>query len=88
LKKWVRTKHAIFFRLSNKTVQVVFHDHTEVLLTSEGRIVTYVDKHHVRTMYHLEDIMVEDLHADIKKRLKYSKDILHQLISGVKNEAE
>jgi len=88
LKKWVRTKHAIFFRLSNKTVQVVFHDHTEVLLTSEGRIVTYIDKHHVRTMYHLEDIMVENLHADIKKRLKYSKDILHQLISGVKNETE
>jgi hypothetical protein len=26
LKKWVRTKHAILFRLSNKTVQVVFFD--------------------------------------------------------------
>ena len=30
LKKWVRTKHAILFRLSNGTVQVVFYDHTEV----------------------------------------------------------
>lgn len=26
LKKWVRTKHAILFRISNKTVQVVFYD--------------------------------------------------------------
>lgn len=26
LKKWVRTKHAILFRLSNRTVQVVFYD--------------------------------------------------------------
>jgi hypothetical protein len=26
LKKWVRTRHAILFRLSNKTVQVVFFD--------------------------------------------------------------
>jgi hypothetical protein len=27
VKKWVRTKHAILFRLSNRTVQVVFYDH-------------------------------------------------------------
>jgi len=26
LKKWVKTRHAILFRLSNKTVQVVFFD--------------------------------------------------------------
>jgi hypothetical protein len=26
LKKWIRTKHAILFRLSNRTVQVVFYD--------------------------------------------------------------
>jgi hypothetical protein len=26
LKKWVRTKHAILFRISNRTVQVVFYD--------------------------------------------------------------
>ena len=26
LKKWVRTRHAILFRLSNRTVQVVFFD--------------------------------------------------------------
>ena len=44
LKKWVRTKHAILFRLSNQTVQVVFYDHTEILLSSEARIVTYVNK--------------------------------------------
>jgi len=81
LKKWVRTKHAILFRLSNKTVQVVFYDHTEILLSSEGRVVTYVDKRHDRTSYHLEDIMLSTQHADIKKRLKYVEGILHQLIS-------
>jgi len=44
LKKWVRTKHAILFRLSNQTVQIVFYDQTEVLLTPDNKYVTYVDK--------------------------------------------
>ena len=44
VKKWMRTKHAIIFRLSNKIVQVSFQDHTEILLNSESRLVTYVNK--------------------------------------------
>ena len=44
LKKWVRTRHAILFRLSNRTVQVLFFDRSEVLLSSEARMVTYVNK--------------------------------------------
>ena len=37
VKKWVRTRHAILFRLSNHTVQVIFLDGTEVILSSEVR---------------------------------------------------
>jgi hypothetical protein len=81
LKKWVRTRHAILFRLSNRTVQVNFFDHTEIVLSSEARLVTYVDRHSKRTTFPLSDI-VEFPRADIAKRLKYTKDILHQLISG------
>jgi polo-like kinase 1 len=49
VKKWLRTKHAILFRLSNKLVQVVFSDKTEILLnggdnSAKQRTVTYVDK--------------------------------------------
>ena len=32
VKKWMRTRHAIMFRLSNKIVQVNFQDHTELSL--------------------------------------------------------
>lgn len=81
LKKWVRTNHAILFRLSNQTIQIVFYDHTEILLTSEARIVTYVNKKNERESYRLEDIMIAADHADIKKRLKYSEGILKQLVS-------
>lgn len=50
VKKWMRTKHAIMFRLSNKIVQVNFQDHTEILLNSENRLVTYVNKRGERSI--------------------------------------
>ncbi len=81
LKKWVRTKHAILFRLSNQTVQVVFYDHTEILLSSEARIVTYVNKRRGRETFYLSDVMNAVEHNDIKKRLKYAEGILQQLIT-------
>jgi len=83
LKKWVRTRHAILFRLSNRTVQVVFFDHTEVLLSCEARSVTYVDKERNRETNDLAEVM-GGKRPDVQKRLKYTKDILHQLITGAK----
>eukprot|EP00934_Nitzschia_sp_Nitz4_P002464 Nitzschia sp. Nitz4//scaffold11_size288233//172946//175554//NITZ4_000786-RA/size288233-snap-gene-0.27-mRNA-1//1//CDS//3329534110//2454//frame0 len=84
LKKWVRTKHAIFFRLSDQTVQIVFYDHTEVLLTPDERHFTYVDKQRNRSTYFLTDELV-GCNQEIAKRLKYTKEILQQLVSGQKS---
>jgi polo-like kinase 1 len=81
LKKWVRTKHAIFFRLSDNTVQIVFYDHTEILLTPDERHVTYVDKQRDRKTYYLTDELV-GTNSEINKRLKYTKEILLQLVTG------
>lgn len=83
LKKWVRTKHAILFRLSDQTVQIVFYDQTEVLLTPDKRFVTYVDKKRTRCTYYLNDELVAT-NAELAKRLKYSKEIIQQLITGPK----
>jgi polo-like kinase 1 len=44
LKKVMKTRNAQLLRLSNKIVQVVFSDKTEIILSSESRLVTYVDK--------------------------------------------
>eukprot|EP00540_Astrosyne_radiata_P017838 CAMPEP_0116848186 /NCGR_PEP_ID=MMETSP0418-20121206/14852_1 /TAXON_ID=1158023 /ORGANISM="Astrosyne radiata, Strain 13vi08-1A" /LENGTH=360 /DNA_ID=CAMNT_0004479719 /DNA_START=36 /DNA_END=1119 /DNA_ORIENTATION=+ len=81
LKKWVRTKHAILFRLSNQTVQIVFYDQTEVLLTPDERYITYVDKKRQRLTYQLNDELVGS-NAEMAKRLMYAKEILHQLLTG------
>lgn len=44
VKKWLRTRHATMFRLSNKVVQVNFQDNTEIVLSSETKSVSYLNK--------------------------------------------
>ena len=72
VKKWMKTKHAILFRLSNKIVQVSFLDQTEILLSSETKIVTYMDKKGQRIVYPLSSALESDNH-EMTKRLKYTK---------------
>jgi hypothetical protein len=84
VKKWMRTKHAIMFRLSNKIVQVNFQDHTEILLNSENRLVTYVNKKGERQTLPL-NLALESNNAEMTKRLKYTKDILTHMLNNNNN---
>lgn len=81
IKKWMRTRHAILFRLTNKIVQVNFQDHTEIILSSETKTVTYVNKVGERSSYPLQTAL-ESANTEMSKRLKYTKDILSQMVSG------
>ena len=80
VKKWMRTRHAIMFRLSNKIVQVCFQDHTEIILSSESRVVTYVNKKSERSTYPLSTAL-ESNNYEMTKRLKYTKDILTHMLN-------
>jgi polo-like kinase 1 len=80
VKKWMRTRHAIMFRLSNKIVQVCFQDHTEIILSSESRVVTYANKKGERTTYPLSSAL-ESNNYEMTKRLKYTKDILTHMLT-------
>jgi polo-like kinase 1 len=80
VKKWMKTRHAIMFRLSNKIVQVCFQDHTEIILSSESRIVTYVNKKRERSIYPLNTAL-ESNNNEMTKRLKYTKDILTHMLN-------
>ena len=80
VKKWVRTKHAILFSLSNRTVQVIFYDQTEILLTPDVAFLTYVDKHRGRSTYSFTDELV-GCSPEIARRLKFTKEILQSLLS-------
>lgn len=78
VRKWLKTKHAHFYRLSDGTVQVKFHDRSELIISS-SRMLTFIDRKNQRDDIHLDVINVEERH-DIGKRLKYLKDILHLLV--------
>ncbi len=81
VKKWMRTRHAIMFRLSNKLVQVTFEDKTEIVLSSETREVTYVNKKGERETYPLSSAL-ESTNAEMSKRLTYTKNILTHMLSS------
>lgn len=84
LKKWMKTKHAIMFRLSNKLVQVDFQDKTQIKLSSHTKMVTYLDKKGKIIKVNIAKAF-EDNNAEMQKRLKYTKEILtHMLSSGKK----
>lgn len=83
MKKWIKTKHAMLFRLSNGSVQVLFYDMTEVLISSEGNLITFVDKEKNRFVHSIAEIANKQ-HGDVSRRLKYAKEILSQLISASK----
>ena len=61
-------------------MQVDFNDGTEIMLSSEMQSVTYVNKAQSSGTHWLSKLP-QDL--ELLKRLKYTKDILLQLIGGV-----
>lgn len=75
LKKWMRTKHAIMFRLSNKVVQLNFKDHTEVVLCSASQEIHYRNKAGAVRVLPLSEALSSTDEAMVK-RLKYAKDVL------------
>jgi polo-like kinase 1 len=53
---------------------------SEVILSSEAKIVTYVTKNNERSEHTLNEVLSTG-RSDIAKRLKYTKDILYRLIN-------
>ena len=84
LKKWLAAPHACVFRISNKIVQICFKDGTELLLSSELKKVTYVNKAKKITVTSLNEAMESD-QKELTKRLKYSKEILVRMLKQDNN---
>ncbi|KAF0694031.1 Aste57867_15054 [Aphanomyces stellatus] len=82
--KWQKTRHCVMFRLTNNTVQANFFDTTKLMLSHDGKVVTYLDKQdemHVRSIYHA--IQTRD-QPDLLKRLKYAKEMLQLMAHNAK----
>jgi len=59
-------------------------DRTEIILSSEQKLVTYVNKKGCRSQYPLSTAM-ESSNLEMEKRLKYTKEILTQLLDAHQN---
>lgn len=80
VKRWIVNPEAMIFRLSNKTIQVAFKDRTEVILSSESKVVTYTDASGRRRTMLLSSVASQS--EEVAGRLKYTRDILCKLINN------
>ncbi|EPQ52390.1 Pkinase-domain-containing protein [Gloeophyllum trabeum ATCC 11539] len=88
LQKFLRMKNVIVFKMSNDTLQFNFYDHSKMILSSNGLVVTHIDKHYNMTKWKLSEIMARALgpkpedpdEAKLQQRLvdklKYCKEVL------------
>lgn len=67
VRRWFRSKHAVIFRLNNKSVQVIFIDQSELLINSLSKQVLYTNKYKEKTEYPLAEIMQSDNRELIKR---------------------
>jgi len=81
IKKWIKTRHAKLFRMSNKVVQVYFKDKTEILLWSISKQITYTNKEGVRSTYPLA-FALESTNEEMNKRMQYTRNILNHLLQN------
>jgi polo-like kinase 1 len=69
------------FRLSNKVVQVIFHDGTEVVLFSDSKAVSYRNKKGERVILPLASA-IESPNQEMTKRLNYTRQVLAQILNA------
>jgi polo-like kinase 1 len=57
MKQWLKTKHAVMFRLSNKVFQVDFLDQSQILLNTDTKLVVYTNKKGDRSVHTLNEAL-------------------------------
>ncbi len=87
LTKYLRTKHGVVFRLSNGVLQLNLFDHTKLILTQHGQVVTYMNKGREISTAPVHAVLGPAASAaapgqgkEIRDRLKYFQDVIHQMI--------
>ncbi|KAF8882459.1 kinase-like domain-containing protein [Infundibulicybe gibba] len=89
VQKYLRMKHVIVFKLSHDVLQFNFYDHSKVILSSHGLLITHIDKNYKMTRWTLSDVMALSLQSPanmdqdqakfnqrLVDKLKYCKEVL------------
>ena len=80
VKKWIIVKYGILFKLTNKIFQLCFNDKTELVLSSENKLVIYSNKNREKSIYSLNTALNSD-NEEMVKKLKYTKVILERMLA-------
>ncbi|KAJ2911895.1 hypothetical protein MD484_g8520, partial [Candolleomyces efflorescens] len=82
VRRYLRMKHVIVFKMSHDVLQFNFYDHSKLILSSRGQLVTHIDKHYRMTRWKLRDIMRFSLDrpsdAD-QEQLKFNQRLVDKL---------
>ena len=84
VRKWLRTKHAIVFRMSNSVIQINFFDHTKLIVNTPLGLVTFINKDRISTTYYLDDV-AKSRHVAVEElvsRLSYATDVVEHLMKS------
>jgi len=94
VQKYLRMKHVIVFKMSHDCLQFNFYDHSKIILSSAGLLVTHIDKNYNLTRWTLSEVMAlslaaPDADADKAKfqqrlvdKLKYCKEVLGSIMNA------
>ena len=85
VRKWMKTKQAIIFRLSDKTIQFGFKDNTEIIFYKDN--ISYKNKKGEVNIFTIDDAL-NSTNFEMTKRIKYAQNILTKMINTNLNKNE
>lgn len=83
LKDFLKVQQAILLRLSNKLVQIMFADQTEILMSTESTDFIYRNKNGEEVFDSIQSVMASD-NNEIIKRIKFSKNLMVHFVKTFK----
>lgn len=75
LKKWVQKEHANIFQLSNKTLQLIFTDNSQIIVVKGQQELTYLNKLGEKSIYNF-NTLTEITNKDLITRIRYTHSII------------
>ncbi|KAF8578980.1 Pkinase-domain-containing protein [Ramaria rubella] len=100
VQKYLRMKHVIVFKMSHDVLQFNFYDHTKMIISSQGLLITHIDKNYNLTRWPLSDLMTRalmpphndpskaKLHQRLIDKLWYCKEVLTSIRNAGTNGGE
>ncbi|THG95301.1 hypothetical protein EW026_g6329 [Hermanssonia centrifuga] len=80
VQKYLRMKRVIVFKMSHDVLQFNFYEHSKLILSSHGLVVTHIDKNYKMSRFSLSEIMAMSLRPSADpEQAKYTQRLVEML---------